>query len=226
MDLNLLLYEISNLVIFIIFVAHCMKFRGKYDLARYFLIGALYGMILENSGVILGYYSEPGYMLYLPFSLVPLATMLGWTVVFYFSDHLSREISKLARLTQSVFTKAIMTTLIALSLDIQLDPVATAMGWWVWNPVLKDTFLGVPIINFVAWFYAVLPFALFIYLIESQTHWTERRKLIALVAAIPIMCVIEAVGVISTMTILSPAGLLDPPVWVVGIFESYQLWPF
>ena len=51
----------------------------------------------------------------------------------------------------------------ALLLDLQIDPLATAVGFWRWHPQLAVGFLGVPWLNFVAWGCAVFPFALFLF---------------------------------------------------------------
>jgi uncharacterized membrane protein len=53
----------------------------------------------------------------------------------------------------------VVATGMALALDLQLDPVATAAGFWTWPPLPPPALRGVPAVNYCAWFAAVLPFA-------------------------------------------------------------------
>ncbi len=91
-------YEFSQFVWFIIFLIHCYKTHGKWPTIQIFVIGMIYGLILENGGPIQipslgfpGFFFENCYNIYLfqifgygiRVSLVPLATQLGWPYVFY-----------------------------------------------------------------------------------------------------------------------------------------------
>jgi hypothetical protein len=78
----------------------------------------------------------------------------------------------------------LVATGVCLSLDLQLDPVATAAGWWHWDRdlLLSQTFLGVPAVNFIAWFSALAPLFLLIWWVRSQrwSVWQEHVTLLAL----------------------------------------------
>ncbi len=200
--------EIVKVALTIVFIIHCLKFKGKHAALAYFLVGGCYGFILENSGWVLGYFFESDYILQIePFA--PFVNVLGWTAVFYFSDSIAREIVKrIPKLKSSPFLIALIVTFIAISFDLQIDPTATALGMWEWNESLTLRFLGVPVINWVAWFWAVFPFAYFLHLLEKKKEISDDKKLIRLITSIPFMLIIEFVGVVGTMFIVYPGDLL------------------
>src|SRR5512136_718432 len=80
---ELLIMELSYIGIIVVLLVHCVKTRGKAYAARIFGIGYLMGLIIENSGVIQGSYTEWGYTFYFPGSLVPVVTQLGWILASY-----------------------------------------------------------------------------------------------------------------------------------------------
>jgi uncharacterized membrane protein len=81
----------------------------------------------------------------------------------------------------------ILTGVIAVLLDLFVDPVAVDAGYWVW--LVKGTvYCRIPLLNFVGWF--VLMFlASFAWIIIIRQHqWGRRQKiLISFIALIPMM---------------------------------------
>ena len=71
-------YEISNVIWTLLLAGHCLASGGWRRLALFFGVAFLYGMILESSGVTMGYFFEDHYHLYLPGFSAPAATMFGW----------------------------------------------------------------------------------------------------------------------------------------------------
>jgi uncharacterized membrane protein len=43
-------------------------------------------------------------------------------------------------------------------IDLNLDIYASRFNWWVWNSSLKPIWFGVPLTNYLAWFWAVFWF--------------------------------------------------------------------
>jgi uncharacterized membrane protein len=202
--------EIIKAALTSIFVIHCLRFKGKHAALAYFLVGGCYGFILENSGWVLGYFSHSGYMLQIE-PLAPFVAVLGWTTVFYVSDLIAREIAKkIPKLKSSPFLMALIVASIAVSFDLQVDPTATALRMWEWNESLTLRFLGVPVINWVAWFWAVFPFAYFLHLLEKKREISDDMKLKWFIISVPCMLIIEFVGVVGTMFIVYPGDLLLP----------------
>jgi hypothetical protein len=157
---DLLLYtELWSLCVFAAVVMHCTVRGTRRLFIHIFVIGFAYGLVLENSGIVTGFFSEEGYRFYLPGIPAPVYTMAGWCTAVYVSVHVAEGIWRIRaeRVTQ-VLMKALVATAVALSIDMQVDPAATYGGWWVWHTDLGPEIMGVPVLNFVAWFAALFPF--------------------------------------------------------------------
>jgi len=113
----------------------------------------------------------------------------------------------------------ITAALLALVVDLALDPLASVYNWWIWVPCLPDVttigpgvveaynfepgrfmqtpanwfadffggffpdgnryptrVLGIPLINFIAWFVFVFVFTLEFRYVESRQRWTDLKK--------------------------------------------------
>lgn len=154
-------FEISQFTWAALFVAQAATTRGWSAVARFFGVTLLYGVLLENTGIVMGFFREPGFRLRLDPLPAPVCTMLGWSVVFYAVVGLVEQLARwMPWLSKGVARRAFLATAAALSLDAQLDPMASMSGvFWHWNETLPAGFLGVPIVNFAAWFGAFLPWS-------------------------------------------------------------------
>ncbi|OPY87710.1 MAG: hypothetical protein A4E72_01440 [Syntrophus sp. PtaU1.Bin208] len=161
-----LFYEYSSLANTLFLGLHAWR-RSRALAILFFVPVAVYGVILENGGILFGYFSETGYHLYLWPFLAPLATMAGWITVFYLVMSVTWEFQRCNPwLSRSAFGSALVATTCALCLDLSLDPLATAVGFWRWNDLLTFSLLGVPVHNFVAWASAVFPFSLLLFRLQ------------------------------------------------------------
>jgi hypothetical protein len=199
-----LIYELSALAQFALMVAHARTWFRPWDWAWVFGATLLFGMILENGGIILGVFSEPGFLLYLPGLPAPLATALGWANVLYCAFFaVERVLPPLAPLG-----KGFVCALIGLSLDIPFDPVATRLGWWVWEASLNAKVWDVPVINFVAWFWAIFPYGVVYYAVRENGKCGEGKKVGWFVAGFPAILLVEFLGVAATLSLAGDrAGL-------------------
>jgi putative membrane protein len=78
------------------------------------------------------------------------------------------------------------TAVIAILVDLFLDPVAVAIGYWVWF-VPGQVYFGIPLLNFVGWFVLMFLAPLTWLAIARQQHWGYRQKaLTALAAYLPL----------------------------------------
>jgi uncharacterized membrane protein len=165
-------YEASSIANMLLLAAHAATYtRGWLGL----FLGpvALYGVLLENGGILLGYFEELDYHLYLGPLPAPIATMSGWITVFYVVTQVSWLFAReVAALRVRPMLMALIATAAALLLDLQIDPLATAVGFWRWDHHLPAGFLGVPILNFVAWGSAVLPFAYVLFWYQTRRALT------------------------------------------------------
>lgn len=152
-------YEVSAIANTLILVLHAWT-RDRRMFAMFLGPVALYGLLLENGGIILGYFSELDYRWYLGPLPAPLATMSGWITVYYLVISVTWNLRDLVpAVRRSAALSALFATVAALMLDLQIDPLATAVGFWSWHEMLATGPMGVPLLNFVAWVVAVLPFA-------------------------------------------------------------------
>ena len=122
----------------------------------------IYGFLLEYMGVISGNYdyaTEPIMIL----GVIPISVTFAWVGIIY-SVMLIGDL-----LEVSTWLRILITTLIALSLDWGMDPIAVAFGGWTWNT--PGQYFGVPGFNFIGWFF--IPIA---YLIPYGLSWSKERK--------------------------------------------------
>jgi Carotenoid biosynthesis protein len=74
------------------------------------------------------------------------------------------------------------TGLIAVLVDLFIDPVAVAIGYWVWF-VRGNVYYDIPLLNFVGWFVLMFLAPLAWLLIAKRRHWGYARKAMASVAS-------------------------------------------
>ncbi len=156
------IYEYSAILNTVFLMIHARSQSRQW--LKFFLGPCLiYGMILENGGIWLGYFSEMNYQYYLGPLPAPMATMSGWVTVFYIITWTVWEMKKLSSTVQeSALAGAGVAVFAALAFDLQVDPLACEVGFWKWHPILDQGWLGVPLLNYAAWTAAVLPFSLLI----------------------------------------------------------------
>ncbi len=183
--MRLLELELSNYFWFILFIIHSLHHRGIPDTIKIFGIGLIYGGLCESYGIWAGYFKELNYLVYIPGIPAPLATMIGWTIVYYFTFFMVEKISEHSLFIESSpLVKSILAGIIATSFDFMVDPVAVKAGWWIWSSKYEPFFLGVPLINFAAWFFAVSVWSYFYYRIE-ESYGDETIKIIKLLVSVP-----------------------------------------
>ena len=86
----------------------------------------------------------------------------------------------------------ILTGIIAVLLDLFVDPVAVGAGYWVWF-VKGTVYYEIPLLNYVGWFVLMALAPLGWILIAKRRHWGYPKKgLVSVVALIPLS--IAAVG--------------------------------
>ncbi len=129
----------------------------------------LYGILLEYMGIVSGnhYYAEDVVMI---LEIVPISIPLSWVGIIYSAMIIGE------RLELSPWKRILATTLIALSLDWGIDPIAVELGLWTWVHE-GGSYFGVPSFNFIGWFF--IPIA---YLLSYDLNWNEERKRLELLS--------------------------------------------
>lgn len=220
------LFEISQFVWVALLVTHLVWSRGWHSLVLFFGVTFAYGLILENTGIFMHFFFEPSFRLYLWPLPAPLCTMLGWCVVFYVTVALVQQLAEwVPWLKKTVWRRATAATLAALLMDAQLDPLASMSGvFWQWNELLPPVFLGVPIINFAAWFGAFLPYTYLVFKILDKEEWSPGRKNWELFIRLPLAALIGGCICFGIMAIVEAA--FDGPTFTILREFSERLHPY
>jgi len=214
------LFEAMQLVWIAVFMVHVAVKCGAPGFATFFGVAWLYGLVLENGGILMGYFFEPGYRLYLGGLPAPFATMMGWCLAIYACTEIAEELRSHVPLGETTLGAALLTTALALSLDLQLDPLASLSGvFWRWNDALPRWFLSVPFANYLAWFCAFLPFSYAWFSISDRTEFGSWAKVRWLLVRIPNVCVVAALLFFGISAIVE-GGFSGPTYRILG--ETFE----
>jgi uncharacterized membrane protein len=80
------------------------------------------------------------------------------------------------------------TGIIAVGLDLFIDPLAVVAGYWVWL-VPGEVYFGIPLLNFVGWFVLMFLAPLAWILIARKPAWGYWRKVGTAIGALVPLCV-------------------------------------
>lgn len=145
------------------FFYHCRRTLGVAQGLLFFFMAAMFMGSQESFWIALGklglfgqsYSFTTGFFW---FFFTPLNVCVGWFIVCYASYFLARW----ALPRSSSFKVAALSGLVALSVDLWLDPAAVNVGraanvanLWNWDRTPEPTLFGIPFHNFWGWFLAV-----------------------------------------------------------------------
>jgi uncharacterized membrane protein len=209
-------YELSNFLWASLLIRYFWK-KEKTLLAFFFGVALVYGAVLENGGIVLGFFDEQnlGKTMVKPF-VAPVATMIGWCVVLGMATHLVWRLREwLPWMKKSALLSAVLVGSFATMLDLQIDPIATATGCWVWDSSLPPWFHGVPQVNFVAWLCALIPFAWVMFRLQERVGVSDAgpwnlKQLGAGLAAVPYALLVALIAFMTTTLLLEGA---NGPSW-------------
>lgn len=198
MPLSHLIFELA---VYLLAALAVWQARTRRGYAAILLAGTLYGILVEYVGLTTrGYHYGPFWVILFPASYpIPLCIPVAWGVILYTTLQTSAYLGH-----TSLVLRAAISTLLALSLDFVMDPIASGPGglqMWTWTPPAcqpnpltlhcsspgVDEIFGVPLGNFVGWYFNILSYAFFVLIgwhfrpPNSQQGWVN--LLIALVAA-------------------------------------------
>lgn len=176
-DTLLRIYEWSNFAWAALLIWNLWKHERSH-VALFFGVGLLYGAVLENGGIVLGFFHETNLTdtMVKPF-VAPVATMIGWSVVLAMATFVTWQLRKrLGWLRRSAALSALAVGSFATLLDLQIDPIATAVGCWVWHQSLPGWFHGVPMVNFIAWMCALVPFGYVMFRVQDLSGLSDGAK--------------------------------------------------
>ena len=152
------------LLIFTIFYASTvLKFRVFLLLGIAFAAGGLSELLGTTYGWIYGqrYYYTATFLGYKLFGRVPFSILLLWTIIIMLAYSITNIIDpanffslKKTLNFRSFAYVLLLSTLdgfLAMNLDLILDPIYVGFGAWVWPA--GGAYFGVPISNFLGWFF-------------------------------------------------------------------------
>lgn len=163
------------------------RFGGPDTLAFIIVSGGFTAIMDFISSFVVKNYEYPGQSQLWVFTFI----FFGWIGMCGSCLFLAEGI--LARPGHNMLTQArlwwqvpLMTGLIAVVLDLFIDPVAVAAGYWVWF-VQGTVYYGIPLLNYVGWFVLMFLAPLAWILIARHRHWSYCRKgVVALGALVPL----------------------------------------
>ena len=241
-------FEVSLISLFFACLIHSFVTHGWKRTLREFVAGFCMTAFCESIGVLSGAYIYPGFHFYI--FATPVANPASWIATVYIIIEITNRLVYGRRsfqisdrdgsradgpqpplfrgsMLKTLCLLAVIDALLALVVDIVMDPLASVYNWWIWVPCLPDvttigpgvvnpynfelhafmstppniladffaTFfphgmryptrvLGIPLINFIAWFVFVFVFAIEFRFVESRRRWSELKKTLVLWALI------------------------------------------
>jgi len=173
------------------------RFGGPDTLAFIIVSGGFTAIMDFISSFVVMNYEYPGQSELWVFSFI----FFGWIGMCGVCMFLAEGI--LARPGQDMLTQRrlwwqvpLITGIIAVVLDLFVDPVAVAASYWVW--FVKGTlYYEIPLLNYVGWFVLMFLAPLAWILIARRRHWSYRHKgVLALGALVPLIIVSIALSLI------------------------------
>ena len=167
---------------------HSSKVLGNKNTLILFSIALIFGLLFEANGVKYGslygmpyYYNLPTFF----FGLVPLTTPISWSIIIYFSYSLTnlflfgfggekpKKTDNLAYFSGLILLLSFIGGLIAVNLDMILDPVAVSpqIAGWVWTS--GGSYFNIPVANYVGWFFVAAMAILIFRYYESRSSKTN-----------------------------------------------------
>lgn len=136
------------------FIYHSIKFRGIRETLYLLLHIVGIAIVVELIGVTSGAYTYTGQTLL----LVTIFVGIGWIAntypAFHFSLYLFNLYNKPRELNKKLsFLVATTSGFFGVIYDLFIDPVAVALNIWEWSK--SGPWFGVPISNFIGWFFII-----------------------------------------------------------------------
>lgn len=153
MPLSFIVIELSAYAFGILFTIHAHK-EGLRWLST-LLWGMVFGTAIELLLLQAGGYSYGKFLIMLgpAGKQVPLWVGVGWGVIAYAASWTAQ------RLRQPTVLRATTAGVLAVNIDLSLDPIAELLGFWSWAQPKGASFYDVPFDNFLGWFAIVSLFS-------------------------------------------------------------------
>ena len=157
---------------FSFFIYHSIIFFGLNNTILFFFSSFIISLLLEiigtDKGLIFGKYSYehslcPGPMI----RNVPILIAISWTGLIYMALVCNMMIIDGTLVSSINISHILLSALLVTILDLVLDPIAVDEGRWSWE--MPGKYYGVPIKNFIGWFFNC-GLILLIFSVVSSSH--------------------------------------------------------
>lgn len=188
-----IVYEMLVYILAAVCIYHGFKKFGRWKTLLFFFGSFFYTGFEENIMIISGKiaptiipefpptyaFNYQNYVLWI--GAVPFVVFVAWFVIAYSSVHIAFYIFK-----SGIWKQAALGGLIAMEMDMLIDPVAVRYAWWGWFPEASQAIwilgdpnignLGIPISNFMGWFALIFFFAIYwMKLTDRKEKWGVRK---------------------------------------------------
>ncbi len=164
------------------------RFGGPDTLAFIIISGGFTAVMDFISSFVVQNYEYPGQSQLWVFTFI----FFGWiamcgSCLFLAEGLLARPGRDMLTQRRLWWQVPLITSVIAVVLDLFIDPVAVAAGYWVWF-VQGTVYYGIPLLNYVGWFVLMFLAPLAWILIARHRQWSYWQKGgVALGALVPLV---------------------------------------
>ena len=164
------------------------RFGGPDTLAFIIISGGFTAVMDFISSFVVQNYEYPGQSQLWVFTFI----FFGWiamcgSCLFLAEGLLARPGRDMLTQRRLWWQVPLITGVIAVVLDLFIDPVAVAAGYWVWF-VQGTVYYGIPLLNYVGWFVLMFLAPLAWILIARHRQWSYWQKgSVALGALVPLI---------------------------------------
>lgn len=164
----------------------------RFDVAHaisFIIISGIFPAVMDFvSSFVVHNYEYPGQSRLWVFTFI----FFGWISVCGSCLFLAEGI--LARTGYNIVTQRklwwqvpVLTGIIAVVLDLFIDPIAVSAGYWVWF-IKGEVYYEIPLLNFVGWFVLMILASLAWIIVIRKQQWGYQQKIIvSLIAIIPLI---------------------------------------
>jgi hypothetical protein len=187
------LYESLVYILAAVCIYHGFSKFGRWKTLLFFFGSFFYTGFEENIMIISGKvvptiipefpatyaFNYENYVLWI--GAVPFVVFVAWFVVAYSAVSIAFYIFK-----TGIWKQAALGGLLAMEMDMLIDPVAVRYGWWGWFAGENDAIwilgdpnisnLGIPFSNFLGWFMLIFLFAIYWKKItDREDKWGKKK---------------------------------------------------
>lgn len=196
-------------IIFALIILSYIRWRfGIINMISFIVITGFFSAIMDFiSSFVVHNYEYPGQSRLWVFTFI----FFGWISICASCLFLAEGI--LAQPGYNIVTQRklwwqvpILTGIIAIALDLFIDPIAVNAGYWIWF-VEGTVYYEIPLLNFVGWFVLMFLASLAWIIIIRQQQWKYGKKIIfSFIALVPLI-ILSAILSIILNSVIAVIGL-------------------